>query len=599
MTTFINFECFNDSLPYFDLIIVGAGPAGITMVREMSDIGANVLLVESGALQEDEDHEALNAVTVVGDLENQDLQKARRAQHGGQLKYWDEQTQKFGVRCRVMGGSTAGWAGKVAPFDAIDYTKRDWIAESGWPLDMEHLSEFTKRAGEHLNLGPIFPSATFWREAGIKAPEKTEALNGISSFFWQFARSRHDMIDIMRFGPDFRKERHVNVTCLYNATVAEIVSDDMRVLGIKLCGTTLGLKTALFSAPHIVLASSAIENARLMLASKNSDGSPLGDGHAVVGRYLMDHPSVSIGDFEASCQNEVAALLGFFPLMKNHRMFMYSHGLAPDPELQKERGWPNLAVFAEMHLFSNDPLMALKRLGSRKSKNVFADVLSVVGNAGFVITAVGRRLLNSTKIPVSLRRSITDIAIRMDSNFVAREYQAKGRSRKLAKVSLRVISEQPPELENRITLSDTTNRLGMRIPEVHWNINDRMRLNIVDFATYIKAECDRVGITGLVLNPEVKTDAGRNLVIHDMAHTAGTTRMGHNPATSVVDANCQVHGVEGLYIAGASVFPTSGHANPTLMIIALTIRLSDHIRSRVMETRMSRLLAEKPSAGIM
>jgi choline dehydrogenase-like flavoprotein len=67
-------------------------------------------------------------------------------------------------------------------------------------------------------------------------------------------------------------------------------------------------------------------------------------------------------------------------------------------------------------------------------------------------------------------------------------------------------------------------------------------------------------------------------VIIDMGHTAGTTRMSDNPRLGVVNSNCQVHGVTGLYVAGASVFPTSGHANPTLMIIALAIRLADRIK---------------------
>jgi choline dehydrogenase-like flavoprotein len=64
----------------------------------------------------------------------------------------------------------------------------------------------------------------------------------------------------------------------------------------------------------------------------------------------------------------------------------------------------------------------------------------------------------------------------------------------------------------------------------------------------------------------------------DSAHTAGTTRMSDDPKQGVVDSNCRVHGVAGLYVAGASVFPTSGHANPTLMIVSLAIRLADRIK---------------------
>jgi choline dehydrogenase-like flavoprotein len=176
---------------------------------------------------------------------------------------------------------------------------------------------------------------------------------------------------------------------------------------------------------------------------------------------------------------------------------------------------------------------------------------------------------------------VADLAIRIDANFVARDYQAKGRSRKLEKVTLRVICEQPPSIANHITLSNKRDRLGMRIPEAYWSVDDETRLSISDFSQYLKSEFDRVGISGLTLNPDINASKGRNLKIVDMGHSAGTTRMGHTPATSVVDPNCQVHGVEGLYVSGSSVFPTSGHANPTLMIVAFSIRLADHIKQKI------------------
>ena len=62
------------------------------------------------------------------------------------------------------------------------------------------------------------------------------------------------------------------------------------------------------------------------------------------------------------------------------------------------------------------------------------------------------------------------------------------------------------------------------------------------------------------------------------AHHLGTTRMSDSPLNGVVDSNCKVHGMSNLYVAGSSVFPTGGHANPTLTLIALTLRLADHLK---------------------
>jgi choline dehydrogenase-like flavoprotein len=61
----------------------------------------------------------------------------------------------------------------------------------------------------------------------------------------------------------------------------------------------------------------------------------------------------------------------------------------------------------------------------------------------------------------------------------------------------------------------------------------------------------------------------------------GTTRMSDNPLRGVVDRNCKVHAVDNLYVAGSSVFPTSGASNPTLTLVALTLRLADHLKGRI------------------
>ena len=64
-------------------------------------------------------------------------------------------------------------------------------------------------------------------------------------------------------------------------------------------------------------------------------------------------------------------------------------------------------------------------------------------------------------------------------------------------------------------------------------------------------------------------------------HHMGATRMSAQPEDGYVDIHCRVHGVDNLYIAGGSVFPTSGYANPTLTIIALAARLGDHLAEQL------------------
>ncbi|WP_151199724.1 hypothetical protein [Kozakia baliensis] len=81
----------------------------------MSGPNIRIALFESGSFEETDEHEALNAVEASGMLASSDIQEARKQQNKNQCKVWTTKTQKFGVRCRVLSGSTAGWAGKVAP----------------------------------------------------------------------------------------------------------------------------------------------------------------------------------------------------------------------------------------------------------------------------------------------------------------------------------------------------------------------------------------------------------------------------------------------------------------------------------------------------
>ncbi|MBR8060403.1 GMC oxidoreductase [Burkholderia dolosa] len=593
MTHFIDFEA--DELSgdewsaSFDLIVVGGGAAGLTIIRELSGIGLKILLLESGDVEESADHEALNDVDVDGSLEDAALQRSRHASHAFQLKYWRAQTQKFGVRCRVLGGSTAGWAGKVAPFDPLDFAAREWIPDSGWPIADTDIAPYVERAARRLDVGPIVGGQAFWHAAKLREPAEMARMRHVSSFFWQLARSHRNLTDVMRFGPDFRSESHPGVTVVLNATACAIHADAAGVTGVEIVSSLSGKRRRVLASRHVVLAAGAIENARLLLMSRDADGRALGNAHDVVGRYLTDHPCMSIGTFLPDSQASAAALLGFFSLQRDYRAFMYSHGLALRPEVQQQRRLPNMAAYANARISDDDPVVALKRLAKRQSKRPLADLLLVLQRSGVVVSFVGRRIVGSSILPRRLRRLIVDTVIRLDANFVARDYVAKGTGRKIEKVTLDVICEQPPLRDNRVTLSSRCDRLGLPVAHVTWEPGGLMKEAVVTFARLLESDLREAGIRGFELRREISAGDVSGIALHDMAHTAGTTRMGRDPATSVVDANCRVHDVDGLYVAGASVFPTSGHANPTMVIMALAIRLADHLKSRLVERRIAAL----------
>lgn len=571
-----------ESLPQdFDLVVVGCGAAGLTLARELSGRGLRIVLIESGDLQEDEAHEELNEVEVSGPLEQPLYQDARSKAHAYQLRFWKPNVQRFGVRCRVFGGSTAGWSGKVAPFDPLDYEKRPWVPFSGWPITSGILEPYMARAAEHLDLGPLLDGKTFWQKTPYREPRELAEMRDFSSFFWQMARSRHVLTDVMRFGPDFRTEHHEGVMVLYNATVRKALISHGRVTGVELCSSLSADRRMTLKAKHVVLAAGAIENARLLLLSDGAQ-SELEKVRNSVGRYLTDHPRFSLGEFAPETREKVMNFIGYRSVRQNYRGYMYVHGLALKPEVQRERALPNMAAYVVEFFSENDPWVAFTRLVKGKSRSPVTDIRTIVGNSTLVITQIGRKTLASPRVPLRLRRLLADTTILMNAKFVTRDYIGGGRGRKFERVELHVIFEQPPHPDNRVTLSEKTDRLGVRRAAVSWNVDRTLRREILDYAALLKTDLERAGITGFQLREEFASGDLSRLPIVDMSHTAGTTRMGADPASSVVDSDCQVHGVSGLYVAGGSILPTSGHANPTMVIMALTIRLADHLADKIM-----------------
>lgn len=144
-------------------------------------------------------------------------------------------------------------------------------------------------------------------------------------------------------------------------------------------------------------------------------------------------------------------------------------------------------------------------------------------------------------------------------------------------IVLRNFMEQFPSPNNRIYLSDKLDRLGCRKVKIDWKINELDKHTMVVLHKLIAEELKNQNIGDL--ESPILQGADSWPITKDASHHMGTTRMGYHPKTSVVNANCRLHRIENLYVAGSSVFPTGGHANPTATIIALAIRLADHLKS--------------------
>jgi choline dehydrogenase-like flavoprotein len=139
--------------------------------------------------------------------------------------------------------------------------------------------------------------------------------------------------------------------------------------------------------------------------------------------------------------------------------------------------------------------------------------------------------------------------------------------------------EQAPNPESRVLLSDTVDALGLRRVRLDWQLTE------LDWKTYritaslLAAEFERIG-AGRLIAPIEQAARDREPVLHSNHHL-GTTRMSEKTEDGVVDRDCRVHDLSNLYIIGGSVFPTVSWANPTFTLMALTLRLADHLRNTI------------------
>ncbi|WP_430450499.1 GMC family oxidoreductase N-terminal domain-containing protein [Rhodophyticola sp.] len=359
-----------------DVAIVGGGACGLTLARALAGRMGSIVVLESGGLTQDDAHEALNAVDIADGCWSAEEFAARDLYHRSLTTHWDGARQTYGLRCRGLGGSTQAWAGKSAVFEQIAQA-RDWVPLSGWPVSRDALAPWLAQAGDLLNLGPGPYDATLWDRIGHTPPEPSLSDTAFRTVFWKFARSRRSVTDIMRFGADFVADPPDGVRVLTNATVTRILTDPegCRVAGLE--ARSLAGHRIEVAAPICILAASTIENARLLLVSRDADPRGLGNRHDTVGRYLTDHPTATIARFDKEAAPDLASRFGLYGYRQDGRTHVYMHGLALDPAWQRAERALNGALFVNEERADDDPFTAARRILKRQSPSVLKDAMCV------------------------------------------------------------------------------------------------------------------------------------------------------------------------------------------------------------------------------
>ena len=329
-------------------------------------------------------------------------------------------------------------------------------------------------------------------------------------------------ISSTQFGSRYREElsasEDVAVYLHANATSLEANEAGSRVDRIRVA--TLSGNRFTVAARHVVLSTGGIENARLLLLSNRVQKNGLGNEHDLVGRFFMDH----------SGRSSSGQMIVTSPLSEAEADVYFSHTtrLCLSEPLQREHRLLNASV----------------RLYLRERDEVSAPA-DRVGLALMDLAYLGE--------PPPSRTGV---------------HAACG-----------VITEQTPHPESRVTLADELDELGSRRATLDWTASLSDADNIRQTLEVLGAELGRAGRGRVRVAPIDPEDPWRGMD-YDLHHM-GTTRMADDPSHGVVNSDCRLHEVINLHVAGSSVFPTSGFANPTFTIVALALRLSDHLRREV------------------
>lgn len=422
------------------------------------------------------------------------------------------------TRLRFLGGSTNHWGGWCRPLDEDDFEQRAWVAHSGWPFSRKTVEPYFARAQALCEAGP-FLYDRLAAPAAAMAPMLKLGKGGVYTSFFQFSQWKDNPQHLPthfgeRYAADLKQVPNLTVMLHANVTGLRLAQDAGSLDHLDVA--TLSGKRFTVRPRFTVVANGAIETARLLLASNDVMKPGVGNQNDLVGRYFADH----------AIPRDTATLVVF-----GGDLAPYYGGNAT------AEGTHFRATFS--------PTVDFKR---------------------------ARGVLGSL-VTVEQQIALDDLA----TAAVAETSAALGVDGSNAKAySLGCGIELMPDPDRRLTLTGARDALGM--PRLKLD----MRISDGDFARYRETlhELGRqlLAARAGMIRLDCKTRAEWLAVMDWGSHHLGTARMHDDPRHGVVDADSKVHGIGNLFVAGSSVFPTYGSSNPTMNLVALTLRLADHMK---------------------
>jgi choline dehydrogenase-like flavoprotein len=516
-------EVTGGEFPHPDVCVVGAGAAGILVAVELVRRGKRVVIAEAGGRE----------------LEDQD---PYRSEVSG-LKHNGIHTGRF----RIYGGSTTHWGGQILELDANDFTHRPWVPGSGWPFAKSTLESPYRRALELEGLVDVTLSDDqVWKEIGQSTPNLGQTL---IPYFSRWC-PEPNFTALHRTALEKREDLAIYLHA--NACGFVLNADGQSVKGIR-C-RTIGGKEAVFQAARYILCMGGIESSRFLLqpfeSSPRTYIPPPWNKSGLVGRYYQDH-------IDCNCAEITDLDSGrFHDYFDNvfSRGYKYHPKFRLDPELQKENKTLNVAGTM---VFKSDADEILNRL------------------KGIAKNVTHRRLGGLNPSDPAFMVANLPLLLRQFYRYRFQHRMFNGRSQQIL---LRVHCEQEPLSSSSIQLAESRDALGLFRARLDWRVASTEMHTIRKYVETVHDTFAKLNLARVKIDSDLYGEDDRFVSkLDDSNHHMGGTRMSESGLHGVVDANLRMHALQNCYVCSCSVFPSSGFSNPTHTLLALAVRLAEHI----------------------
>lgn len=507
-----------------DICIIGSGAAGISMAKSFLNTNIRVAVIEAGGFEYDS--------------ESQEVYKGRNIG----LPYPPLDV----TRLRYFGGSTNHWEGNVYPFKVTDFDKHDWLPNSGWPIRKGDLDPYYQEAFDicMFGTGAYQWSKDYWQnELDISSSLPDEKIFKLS--FYQ--RMRRMVPSFQSFGTYIKDElqKSENISVYVNLNVIELNTNDDgdRIASVSLLSKSG--KSLTLRARDYVLATGGIENARLLLVSNSTIKDGIGNQNGLVGRYFCEHPVVYAGKLLTSGKHSIEKIFDVHDTASGPWCLAQ---LSPSFEYQKN----NRLVSSFVRLFASPLPASDSGLSARRILNG----------------------LNHGELPENLLNEIGTVITDIDTLLERQYYKLSRVKPEYYTISVRI--EPAPNYDSRIFLINEKDKFGKQRVALDWKVGDAARRTMLNITNAFASEMGRMGIGRVRINPKLESEWENHF--HVGNHQMCTTRMASSARNGVVDKNCKVFSMANLYTAGSSVFSTGGSGTPTLTLVALALRLAEHLK---------------------